>query len=86
MYTKNYGIKIGKGINLKVYLDADFAGDSITRKSTSGFLTMMGRTPTSWFSKLQHYVSISTSEDEYYSLSECTKHSLWYKNYIKTNY
>ena len=82
MYTKNYGIKIEKGINLKVYVDADFAGDSITRKSTSGFLMMMGRTPTSWFSKLQHCVSTSTAEAEYYSLSECAKHSLWYKNLL----
>jgi len=82
MYTKNYGIKIEKGINLKVYVDADFAGDSITRKSTSGLLMMMGKTPTSWFSKLQHCVSTSTAEAEYYSLSECAKHSLWYKNLL----
>eukprot|EP00833_Pecoramyces_ruminatium_P004151 jgi/Orpsp1_1/1178183/evm.model.c7180000064349.1 len=75
-YTKRYGIKIEKGRNLKIYVDADYAGDPDTRKSTSGFLIMMGSTPTSWYSKLQHCVSTSTAEAEYYSLSECAKHSL----------
>jgi len=51
-YTRNYGIKIQKGMNLKVFVDADYAGDSNTRKSTSGFLMMLGNTPTSWYSKL----------------------------------
>ena len=69
-------------MNLKVYVDADYAGDLNTRKSTSGFLMMLGNTPTSWHSKLQHCVSTSTAEAEYYSLSECAKHSLWYKNFM----
>ena len=81
-YTKDYGIKIEKGIKLKIYVDADFAGDSDTRKSTSGFLMQMGNTPTSWYSKLQHCVSTSTAEAECYSLSEFAKHSLWYKNLL----
>jgi len=81
-HTKNYGIKIQKGMNLKVYVDADYAGDLNTRKSTSGFLMMLGNTPTNWYSKLQHCVSTSTAEAEYYSLSECAKHSLWYRNFM----
>ena len=81
-YTKNYGIKIQKGMNLKVFVDADYAGDSNTRKSTSGFLMMLGNTPTSWYPKLQHCVSTSTAEDGYYSLNKCAKHFLWYKNFL----
>ena len=69
-------------MNLKVFVDADYPGDSNTRKSTSGFLMMLRNTPTSWYSKLQHCVSTSTAEAEYYSLSECAKHSLWYKNFL----
>jgi len=64
-----------KGIKLKIYIDADFAGDSDTRKSTSGFLMQMGNTPTSWYSELQHCVTTSTAEAEYYSSIECAKHS-----------
>jgi len=59
-----------------MYVDADYAGDPGTRKPTSGFLIMMGNTPTSWFSKLQQCISTSTTEAEYYCLSECEKHSL----------
>ena len=51
-YTKNYGIKIEKGMKLKMNVDADFASDSNTRKSTSAFLMLMGDTPKSWYSKL----------------------------------
>jgi len=69
-------------MKLKIYVDADFAGDPNTRKSTFGFLMLMGDTPTSWCSKLQHCDSTSTTEAEYYSLSECAKHSLWYKNLL----
>ena len=69
-------------MNLKVYVDADYAGDLNTRKSTSGFLMMLGNTSTSWYSKLQHCVSTSTAEAEYYSPSECAKYSLWYRNFM----
>jgi len=89
--TENYVIKFTRERDLKVFVDADFAGDLDTRKSTSGFLFMIGSTPTSWYSKLQKSVSTSTAESEYYSISECAKHSLWYINIlnelnIKINY
>jgi hypothetical protein len=80
--TENYGIKFSKNSSLKIFVDADYAGDIDTRKSTSGFLMMMGDAPTSWYSKLQHCVATSTAESEYYSVSECAKHSLWYMNLL----
>jgi len=46
--TKNYGIKISGESNLMAYADADYGGDTITRKSTSGFLIMLGNSPSSW--------------------------------------
>jgi len=54
-----------------------------TRKSTSGFVMMIGDSPTSWYSKLQHVVATSTAESEYISVSDCAKHSLWYMNIFK---
>ena len=38
---------------LKAYSDADWAGCSIDRKSTSGFLIFLGRNLISWSSKKQ---------------------------------
>jgi len=81
----NYGIKFSYNdkINLKVYVDADLGGDKETRRSTTGFLMLINSAPTSWFSKLQHCVSVSTAESEYYGIHECARHCLWYKNIFK---
>ena len=56
----NYGIKFSYNdkINLEVYVDADLGGDKETRRSTIGFLMLIHSAPTSWFSKLQHCVSV----------------------------
>jgi len=44
---------------------------------------MIGDSPTSWYSKLQHVVATSTAESEYISVSDYAKHSLWYMNIFK---
>ena len=80
--TENYGIRFSKEKNLKVFADADYAGDISTRKSTSGFLFKMGSSPVSWYSKLQQVVATSTAESEYYSVSTCAKQCLWYMNLL----
>jgi len=48
--TENYGIKFWNDRTLKVYADADYAGDLESRKSTSGFIIKIGSSPTSWYS------------------------------------
>jgi len=78
-----YGINISRNSNVKAFVDADYAGDTKTRRSTTGFVITIGDSPTSWCSKLQHCVSTSTAEAEYYSLSECSKHCMWYINLLK---
>jgi len=81
-YTINYGIKFTKDKHLRIFVDADYAGDIDSRKSTSGFLITIGGAPTSWYSKLQKCVATSTAESEYYSISDCAKHCLWYLNLL----
>jgi len=81
--TIKYGINITRNDNIKAFVDADYAGDVKTRRSTTGFVITIGNSPTSWCSKLQHCVSTSTAEAEYYSLSECSKHCIWYINLLK---
>lgn len=78
--NSNYGLKLTKRSELSVFVDADYGGDKSTRKSTTGFLLMMGTSPTSWYSKLQHCVAVSTAESEYYAIDECSKCCLWYEN------
>nr|GEY69490.1 copia protein [Tanacetum cinerariifolium] len=53
------------GIETVVYVDSDHVGDYVDRKSTSGICTFVGCCLTSWFSKKQTALAISTTEAEY---------------------
>jgi len=44
---------------------------------------LINSAPTSWYSKLQHCVSVSIAESEYYGIHECARHCLWYRNIFK---
>ena len=65
--TIDYGLKYesNQNINLEVYVDSDWAGNAIYRKSTSGCCFSMGLGVISWFSMKQSCVALSTAEAEY---------------------
>jgi hypothetical protein len=64
--TSSYGITYGSdSIGIVGYCDADYAGDIDTRRSTTGYLFMMGGGAISWSSKRQATVAASTVEAEY---------------------
>ncbi|GJW90032.1 retrovirus-related pol polyprotein from transposon TNT 1-94, partial [Tanacetum coccineum] len=69
----------GIGIETVVYADSDHAGDYMDRKSTSGICTFVGCCLTSWFSKKQTALAISTTEAEYVSAGKACQHALWMK-------
>ncbi|GJX34989.1 retrovirus-related pol polyprotein from transposon TNT 1-94 [Tanacetum coccineum] len=54
----------GTGIETIVYADSDHAGDYVDRKSTSNICTFVGCCLTSWLSKKQTALVISTTEAE----------------------
>ena len=56
-----------------LFVDADFAGDANTRRSTSGMITMMNSGPISWWSRLQKLCAQSTAESEIYAVTEAVK-------------
>ena len=57
--TVDYGLKydVNQKINLEGYVDSDWAGSAIDRKSTSGCCFSMGSGVISWFSRKQSYVN-----------------------------
>ena len=55
---------------LKGLSDADFSTDADTRKSVTGFIFYLMGCPISWNSKGQGAVALSSTELEYYALSE----------------
>ena len=65
--TVDYGLKYeaDQKINLEGYVDLDWGGNAIDRKSTSGCYFSMGSCVISWFSRKQSYVALSVSEAEY---------------------
>ena len=71
--TKNLGLWYPKGSHLDLlsFSDADWAGCSIDRKSTSGTCHFLGFALVSWFSKKQNSVALSTAEAEYISAASC---------------
>nr|GEV16398.1 retrovirus-related Pol polyprotein from transposon TNT 1-94 [Tanacetum cinerariifolium] len=69
----------GTGIKTVIYADSDHAGDYVDRKITSGICTFVGCCFTSWFSKKQTALAISTTKAEYVSAGKACKQALWMK-------
>ncbi|GJT88943.1 copia protein [Tanacetum coccineum] len=66
-------------IETVVYADSDHAGDYVDRKSTSGICMFVGCCLTSWFSKKQTPLAISTTEAKYVSAGKTCQQALWMK-------
>ena len=67
----------GREINrLWGWVDADFAADLNTRRSHTGYVTMMNGGPISWKYVKQKSISLSTAESEWYASSEAGKELL----------
>lgn len=60
-----------------VYVDADWGGDTVDRKSTSGSLVQIGGCYVFWKSTMQNSVALSTTEAEYIAMSEACKNAVW---------
>ncbi|GJQ92565.1 retrovirus-related pol polyprotein from transposon TNT 1-94 [Tanacetum coccineum] len=69
----------GTGIETVVYDDSDHTGDYVDRKSTSSIFTFVGCCLTSWFSKKQTALAISTTKAEYVSTGKACQQALWMK-------
>ncbi|GKA75523.1 retrovirus-related pol polyprotein from transposon TNT 1-94, partial [Tanacetum coccineum] len=79
--TTHLGLWYPKGTDIEtiVYADFDHAGDYVDRKSTSSICTFVGCCLTSWFSKKQTALAISTTEAEYVSARKACQQALWMK-------
>ena len=64
------------------YTDADFAGDTQERRSTSGFVFISSGGAIYWRSKNQSIVAQTTVEAEYVALSHTVREALWLRKLI----
>lgn len=83
--TKDLQLRFsGSGLmKLVGYCDANWAGDSDSRRSTSGYIFLLGSCAVSWCSKKQQTVSLSTTESEYTAMVLATQELLWLKELMK---
>ena len=61
---------------LQIYTDSDWAGDKLTRRSTSGGMVCWGRSVLKSWSTRQTVVARSSGEAEFYALSKSASEAL----------
>ena len=62
---------------LDAYVDASFAGDVDTRRSTTGYVFKISGGPVSWQSRMQTSVALSSMKAEYMAASSATQEAMW---------
>ena len=82
--SKDYGLTFTRqGNNNPVgYCDADWGGCLDTRRSTTGYVFLMGGGAISWSSKRQSSVALSSCEAEYMAASQAGKEVVWLSNFL----
>ncbi|GJX59951.1 retrovirus-related pol polyprotein from transposon TNT 1-94 [Tanacetum coccineum] len=64
-------------LDLRAYCDSDWAGDGVSRKSTTGFCIFLGDSLISWKSKKQDVLFKSSTEAEYHAMEVTTSEIVW---------
>jgi hypothetical protein len=85
--TLHYGImyKHMTDVSLKLqgWSDSNYAGDLDDRKSTSGYVFMLGTGAISWSSKKQPIVTLSTTEAEFVAAAaSCACQCIWLRSIL----
>ncbi|KAM1072945.1 hypothetical protein ACFX2B_017883 [Malus domestica] len=73
----------GEHAELRGYTDSDYAGDLDDRKSTSGYLFMLGSGVVCWSSKKQPVVTLSTTETEFIATASSACQATWLRRIMK---
>uniref|UniRef100_A0A803LBV2 Uncharacterized protein n=1 Tax=Chenopodium quinoa TaxID=63459 RepID=A0A803LBV2_CHEQI len=82
---------VGKGVmykkhghlDLHAFTDADWGADRDSRKSTSGYFTLVGGNLVSWKSKRQKVVAMSSAEAEFRGIAKGITEVLWLKKLLR---
>ena len=63
----------GREVKLYAFADASHAANMVTRRSHSGYIIFMGRSPIIWFSKKQNTIESYTFGEEFVCLKQVTE-------------
>jgi hypothetical protein len=64
----------GLGFTMRVFVDADHAGDQVTRRSRTGFIVMLNSSPVYWFSNKQTSCKTSSFGSEFVAMKSCCEY------------
>ena len=64
------------------YSDSDFAGCQDSRRSTSGYVYLLGGGAISWKSAKQTLITSSTMAAEFVACYEASNHGIWLRNFV----
>ncbi|GJW64968.1 ribonuclease H-like domain-containing protein, partial [Tanacetum coccineum] len=83
--TMPYGLQLFSSTtsSLVAYSDADWAGCTTTRRSTSGYCVFLGSNLLSWSSKRQLTLSRSSAEAEYQGVANAVAETCWLHNLLR---
>lgn len=82
--TKDYGLcySSSQKNEIEAFSDADYAKDTTTRKSLTGYVFIKNGAAITWATQLQHSVALSTTEAEFMAACSATKEALWVKRML----
>ena len=63
----------GHAVQINCFVDADHAGDVVSRRSHTGIIIYVNRAPVIWYSKRQNTVETSTFGSEFIALRIATE-------------
>ncbi|KAK2989971.1 hypothetical protein RJ640_004134 [Escallonia rubra] len=83
--TRDFGLfyKKSKKLDFFGFTDSDYAGDQDDRRSTSGYVFMLGTGAVSWSSKKQSIVTLSTTEAEFVAATACACQAIWLRRILE---
>jgi hypothetical protein len=82
--TLDYGLCFTRDCDFKLYgyTDSNWVGSALDRKITSGFCFSLGPAMTSWQSRKQSNISLSTAEVEYIVACSASCEAIWIQNLL----
>jgi hypothetical protein len=77
--TVGYGLRYASSIDMRLqgYVDSNWAGSTIDKKSTFGCCFNLGSAMVSWCSRKQTSVALSTAEAEYIAVCTTIRKAVW---------
>jgi hypothetical protein len=73
---------IGNDITISAYTDADWGGDHLDRRSTTGYVIQINNCTVSWATKKQQTIAISSAEAEYMAIAAGVQELLWIRQFL----